>query len=202
MAGNPIVRAVADFVSVLDELGIRYYAGGSVASSIHGVPRYTKDVDLVADLAPEQTDSLVTKLNKDFYADAGQMRDALRFGRSFNAIHFATGFKIDVFPLRKDAFHEGEMARSEKRVWEVDSTDSVELKVASAEDTILEKLIWYQRGGQVSDQQWSDVLGVATTRQLDRDYLREWAPRLGVADLLDRLSGEAGQIDLGRLYRW
>ena len=56
MAGNPIVRAVADFVSALDELGIRYYAGGSVASSVHGVPRYTGDVDLVADLAPEQTD--------------------------------------------------------------------------------------------------------------------------------------------------
>jgi hypothetical protein len=196
MAGNPIVRAVADFVSVLDELGIRYYAGGSVASSIHGVPRYTKDVDLVADLAPEQTELLASKLNTDFYADAGQMREALRFGRSFNAIHFATGFKIDVFPLRKDAFHAGEMARSEKRVWEVDSTGSVELQVASAEDTVLEKLVWYKRGGQVSDQQWSDMLGVATTGQLDRDYLYEWAPRLGVADLLERLFREASQISL------
>src|SRR5580658_5788545 len=194
MAGNPIVRAVAAFVSVLDELGIRYYAGGSVASSIHGVPRYGDNIDLVADLEPEQTDSLASKLNTDFYADAGQMRDALRFGRSFNAIHFATGFKIDVFPLRKDAFHEGEMARSKKRVWEVDSTGSVELQVASAEDTILEKLVWYKRGGQISDRQWSDILGVATTRQLDREYLREWAPRLGVGDLLERLFDEAGQI--------
>ena len=197
MAGNPIIRAVADFVSVLDELRIKYYAGGSVASSIHGVPRYTKDVDLVADLAPEQIDLLASKLNSDFYADAGQMREALRFGRSFNAIHFATGFKIDVFPLRKDAFHAGEMARSEKRVWEVDSGGSLELQVASAEDTILEKLIWYKRGGQVSDQQWNDMLGVATTGRLDREYVREWAPRLGVGDLLERLFGEAGQIQLG-----
>jgi hypothetical protein len=196
MAGNPIVRAVADFVSVLDELGIRYYAGGSVASSIHGLPRYTGDIDLVADLAPEQTDSLASKLNTDFYADAGQMREALRFGRSFNAIHFATGFKIDVFPLLTDPFHAGEMARSEKRVWEVDSTGSVELQVASAEDTILEKLVWYKRGGQISDRQWSDILGVATTRQLDREYLREWAPQLGITDLLERLFGEASQIDL------
>jgi hypothetical protein len=194
MAGNPIVRAVADFVSVLDELGIRYYAGGSVASSIHGVPRYTKDIDLVAELVPEQTESLALKLNTDFYADAGQMCEAIRYGRAFNAIHFATGFKIDVFPLRKDAFHAGELARSEKRIWEVDPTGSVELQVASAEDTILEKLVWYKRGGQISDQQWSDVLGVATTRRLDREYLREWAPKLGVADLLERLFGEAGQI--------
>ncbi|HEX4135151.1 MAG TPA: hypothetical protein VHY84_11120, partial [Bryobacteraceae bacterium] len=68
------------------------------------------------------------------------------------------------------------------------------LRVASAEDTILEKLVWYKRGGQVSDHQWSDVLGVATTRRLDREYLRGWAPKLGVADLLERLFGEAAQI--------
>jgi hypothetical protein len=196
MAGNPIVEAVAPLLSALEELGIRYYAGGSVASSIHGVPRYTQDVDLVADLKPEQTELLASKLNTDFYADAGQMRDAIRHGRAFNAIHFATGFKVDIFPLGKDAFHAGEMARSERRVWEVDSTGSVELRVASAEDTILEKLVWYKRGGQIADKQWSDVLGVATTRQLDGDYLREWAPRLGVADLLERLLGEASQISL------
>src|SRR5579863_577846 len=196
MAGNPIVRAVGELLSVLDELGIRYYAGGSVASSIHGVPRYTKDIDLVADLKPEQTDLLVSKLNTDFYADAAQMREAIRFGRAFNAIHFATGFKIDIFPLGKDAFHAGELARSEKRVWEVDPTGSVELQVSSAEDTVLEKLAWYKRGGQISGQQWSDVLGIATTRQLDRDHMRKWAPRLGVSDLLERLFGEAGQIHL------
>src|SRR5580700_11902022 len=178
MAGNPIVRAVADFVFVLGELGIRYYAGGSVASSIHGVPRYTKDIDVVADLALDQTEPLASRLNTDFYANAVQMREAIRYGRAFNVIHFATGFKIDVFPLQKDAFHTGELARSEKRLWEVDPAGSVELQVASAEDTVLEKLVWYKRGGQISDQQWSDVLGVATTRRLDREYLREWAPKL------------------------
>jgi len=197
MAGNPIAKAVGELLSVLDELGIGYYAGGSVASSIHGVPRFTGDVDLVADLKPEQTDLLASKLSQEFYADAEQMREALRFGRSFNAIHFATGFKIDIFPLGKDAFNVGELARSEKRVWEVDSTGGVELWVASAEDTILEKLVWYKRGGQVADKQWSDVLGVATTRSLDREYLSEWAPRLGVGDLLARLLSEASQIDLG-----
>jgi len=161
------------------------------------VPRFTRDVDLVADLKPEQTELLASKLNREFYADAEQMGEALRFGRSFNAIHFATGFKINIFPLSNDAFHVGELARAEKRVWEVDSTGGVEIRVASAEDTVIEKLVWYKRGGQVADKQWSDVLGIATTRSLDRKYLSEWAPRLGVADLLERLLGEAGQIDLG-----
>jgi hypothetical protein len=194
MAGNPIVKAVGELLSVLDELGIMYFAGGSVASSVHGVPRYTQDIDLVADLKPEQTELLAARLNTSFYADAEQMREAIRHGRSFNVIHFAAGFKIDIFPLGKDAFHAGELARSEKRVWEVDAAARVELRVASAEDTILEKLVWYKRGGQVADKQWSDVLGVTTTSRLDREYLREWAARLGVADLLERLFGEAGQI--------
>jgi hypothetical protein len=41
------------------------------------------------------------------------------------------------------------------------------------------------------------MLGVATTGRLDREYLREWAPRLGVGDLLERLCSEASQIRLG-----
>lgn len=71
MAGNPIVRAVADFVSVLDELGIRY---GALC---------TEEIDLVAHLAPGQTGLLASKLNTDFYADAGQMREAIRYGAAF-----------------------------------------------------------------------------------------------------------------------
>ena len=38
------------------------------------------------------------------------------------------------------------------------------------------------------------MLGIATTLQLDREYLREWAPKLGVAELLEQAVREAGQI--------
>ena len=102
-------------------------------------------------------------------------RCARRFvtGRPFNVIHFATGFRIDVFPLRKDAFHEGEMARSEKRVWEVDPTGSVALRVASAGDTILEEPVWYKRGGQISGQQWSDLLSGAAAVRLSGCVARD-----------------------------
>jgi len=185
---------VARLLATLDELGIQYYAGGSVASSIHGVPRFTQDVDLVADLKPEQAGALALKLSSDFYADAQQMREALRHHRSFNVIHFATGFKIDIFSMPTDGFHTGELARSEKRVWEVDSGSRLELNVASAEDTILEKLVWYKGGGQVSERQWNDILGIAATTQLDLEYLGKWAPELGVTALLERLLDEARQL--------
>ena len=81
MAANPIVEALGELLAVLDELKIGYYAGGSVASSVHGVPRFTQDIDLVADLMSEKVEQLCAKLSAHFYADAPQMREALRFGR-------------------------------------------------------------------------------------------------------------------------
>jgi hypothetical protein len=196
MAGNPIIEAVTPLLKIFEEVGIRYYAGGSVASSVHGIPRYTQDVDLVAELRPDQIEEIAARAAPAFYVDTGQMRDALRYGRSFNVIHFGTSFKIDVFPLQNDSFHLGELVRSEKRTWAVDGENGLSIQVASAEDTILEKLAWYKRGGETSDRQWSDVLGIATTRSLHWNWLREWAPKLGVADLLERLHAEASQIHL------
>ncbi|MCC6332570.1 MAG: hypothetical protein IT380_01120 [Myxococcales bacterium] len=64
-----------------------------------------------------------------------------------------------------------------------------QVAVASAEDTIVSKLRWYRLTGEVSDRQWNDVAGIVTARRgrLDLAYLRHWAERLGVAELLERL---------------
>jgi hypothetical protein len=57
----------------------------------------------------------------------------------------------------------------------------------SAEDVILAKLDWFRLGGEVSERQWRDILGVLKTQQatLDIDYLQQWAQSLGVADLME-----------------
>jgi hypothetical protein len=69
-----------------------------------------------------------------------------------------------------------------------------EVNVASPEDTVLQKLLGYRKGGETSDRQWRDVQGVLKARgkSLDRDYLERWAPTLGVMDLLERAVTEAG----------
>ncbi len=87
--------ALSRFLEILDRVEIPYFVGGSVASSAHGVPRATMDVDLVTDLKSDQVDEFVALLEKDFYVDARAMKEALGAGRSFNLIHFATAYKFD-----------------------------------------------------------------------------------------------------------
>ena len=105
-----------------------------------------------------------------------------------------SGQRIDTIALRTQIRIEPSRRRYTPTT--ITGLEHIEFPVASPEDTILEKLMWYQLGGQLSDRQWSDVLGIVTTRSLDLEYLREWAPKLGVADLLDRLFAESSQIHL------
>ena len=68
----------------------------------------------------------------------------------------------------------------------------VTIRFASPEDTLLHKLIWYKLGDEMSDRQWSDILGVLKIQgtALDQDYLDQWAPLLDVYDLLLRARKE------------
>ena len=177
----------------LHSLGIRFLIGGSLASSVHGVPRATMDVDLVVDMAPGQIQSLADALNAEFYADRAALEEAFRAGRPFNLIHYASSLKFDLFPLSGDPFHRAEFGRRVVVRRDLPGFGLLELPVATAEDCILSKLEWYRRGGETSGRQWDDVQGVIRTAQgrLDMDYLRHWSSHVGVQDLLERAFGEA-----------
>lgn len=186
MIAEPIL-VVAKLAGVLDALQIRYVVGGSVASSIYGIPRATQDVDLVADMKLSHVDAFTSALSGEFYVDADMIRDAIRQRASFNVIHLATMFKADVFLLKGDSWSREEMTRS--RAEQFDMPDGqVTVRFASPEDTLLHKLIWYKLGNQISDRQWGDILGILKVQgnALDHDYLDRWAPLLDVLDLLVR----------------
>ena len=179
-------QALHALIEALGRGAIPYLIGGSMASGIHGIYRTSLDVDLVADIHPGQIARFVQELGGDFYADAGMMQDALESGRSFNLIHFASSYKFDIFPLSSDRFQQMQFSRREMRDI-VFGGVKLAVPVATAEDTLLMKLLWYRSGGEVSERQWNDVRGiVAVQRQrLDRAYLRQWAAYLKVADLVD-----------------
>lgn len=170
----------------LEALGVSYVMGGSFASSLHGEPRATNDVDLVADLDQATARAFVESLGNGFYADASAAAEAVRAGGSFNVVHVESAVKVDVFVAGADAFDQQRLQRR-RRVLVKPDEDEGTLFVDTAEDVVLRKLEWYRRGGETSERQWRDVLAVLRVQQrLDDSYLRTWADRLGVADLLVR----------------
>lgn len=194
MPNDPIAVTLL-VIDALDALGVPYLIGGSLASAVHGVLRATLDTDLVADLRLEHAEPLARALGGTFYVDAESIREAVLHQRSFNVIHLETMFKVDVFVVKKRPFHHSQM---ERRMAQVIATDPDRTAyVATAEDTILAKLEWYRLGGDVSEQQWRDVLGVMKVQadRLDLAYLRQWAAQLNISDLLERAIKEAGFLD-------
>ncbi len=177
----------------LDRLEIRYMVTGSAASSSYGVWRATNDIDVVVDLRQEQVGDFVSEFESSFYIAREQVEQAVRLGRSFNLIHLGSFYKFDLFPLRADRLHQRQFARREWSRIAVFGQNLIEFAVTTAEDSVLSKLAWYKAGGEVSEQQWNDILGIVAQRRdkLDIDYLREWAPHAGVADLLDKALSES-----------
>ena len=190
MLSEPVL-VVAKLARVFDALGIGYVVGGSLASSLYGIPRATQDVDLVADIRLSHVDAITSALTGEFYVDADMIRDAIQRHASFNVVHLATMFKADVFVLQGDSWSREEMARA--RTEELDVPEGkVTLRFASPEDTLLHKMVWYKLGNQISDRQWGDIVGVLKVQgdALDHEYLDRWAPVLDVAALLLRARKE------------
>jgi hypothetical protein len=189
----PELVAALRAASVFESLGLRYLIGGSLASSLHGVPRSSNDADLLAEVPGARAGEIAAGFEPDFYVDADMIRDAVRSGGPFNLIHHETAFKVDVFVLTRDPLLQEEMQRREKQV--VDEGDPpAHAYFATAEDTVLQKLAWYRKGGEVSERQWNDVAGVLKVQgdRLDGGYLNRWATAIGVHDLLAKALHESG----------
>ena len=185
------VEVLLQFVGLLGEMSVPYMVVGSVASSLYGDSRTTADVDIVADLRADNVSTLFAALREDFYIDEQVINRAVQSRRSFNAIHFDSLFKVDVYVLPADEFAQQQMRRRRREKLFPDSDQDVYL--ASPEDTVLAKLRWHRRGGEASARQLADVAGIIRIQgdRLDVAYLLEWADKMNVRDLLDKAFADA-----------
>ncbi len=171
---------------VLDSLNVPYFIGGSLASSFHGMVRTTQDSDIIAKLEAGHAAPLKAALQNEFFIDELMVATAITQRSSFNILHKDTMFKIDIFIPQERKFTQQQFLRS--KTVHLSDQPAAQAVIASPEDTILAKLEWYQQGGEVSEQQWRDILGLIAVQGelLDLEYLKQTAAQLGITALLTK----------------
>jgi len=186
-----LVRRIA---RLLDGLQVPHQFTGSIASSWYGQPRATADIDVVIEADLEKLEALAAVLEPDFYVSRDAIREASKHRGSFNAISLDSPFKVDFFMIGNRAYDREAFRRGAEHA--LDEAGSQPVKLLSQEDTILRKLEWFRRGGEVSEQQWRDVLGMLVARRglLDELYLDRWSAELGINDLLARAREQARAV--------
>ncbi len=184
--------AFAPLRAALEAAGVRYAVGGSWASTAFGEPRFTNDVDILADFTPANVEPFFDKLPETFFGDLDETRKAIRLGRPFNVIYMPMAFKFDFFPARAFALGIQELDRAEPLAGTGLSNDPVPF--VTAEDILLAKLHWFHAGGEVSEVQWRDILGIVRARggDMNQDYLTHSAEQLRIGALLQKALRAAG----------
>jgi hypothetical protein len=185
-AGAFLIRLTAKLAAA----GVPNMVVGSFASSFHGIPRSSQDLDLVIDPQPESLRRFLADLPAaDYYVDADAALDALHRRGQFNVIDMATAWKADLIVRKARPFSVEEMRRR------IDGDLlGARVSVASPEDTLISKLEWAKLGGG-SQLQLRDVSGILQLRgkELDFAYIERWVTELGLGDLLRQVRGDASQ---------
>jgi hypothetical protein len=174
---------LARIVAALNDAGIPHMVAGSFASTHHGVPRTTQDIDLVIEPTDAALRALVAGLSPQaYYVSEEAALDALRRRSMFNVIDLATGWKVDLIVRKARPFSVEEFRR--RTAARLLGTD---VFIATPEDTILTKLEWASMSG--SERQLRDVAGVVEVKggELDIEYIERWAAELGVVELWRRV---------------
>lgn len=171
-------------VEALGNSGIGYMVTGSLASSFHGEPRSTHDIDLVVDLHPEHVDKLAAAFPPPgFHFDPEALARAVAQKGLACLMDVTEGDKVDFWMLTDEPFDRERFSRRR-----MEPLFGRTLAVSSPEDTILQKLRWSALSGG-SERQVRDARRIWEVQgaRLDLAYLQTWGRRLGVSQALDDL---------------
>ena len=175
-------------VEAMDTLGIAYMIVGSQASIYYGEPRFTQDIDLVADIGAGHVAGLLALFPAgEFYVSEDAVRDAIRSGGQFNIIHPTAGLKVDVMVKKDSPYDHAQFERRERKA----IAANFHAYLARPEDVILYKMLYFSEGG--SDRHLRDILGMLRIAGagIDRGYVSDWAARLGLATIWESLREQA-----------
>lgn len=168
-----VLRAV---LPTLERFGIRYLLTGGVAATLHGRPRFTRDIDVVIDPTKAQLLQLLDTLDPNFVVNHDAAQDAFARHGEFNAIHRALIFKVDFWFSTGNAFDRSRLVRAQA----MEIAPALTARVATPEDVIISKLLWLQQGATESSA--DDVRGIVRARgtELDLAYLEDMVRQMGL----------------------
>ena len=178
-------------IEVLGDLEIDHMVTGSIVSSLQGEPRSTHDIDIVVAVQRSTATELAAAFPApDYYLSKESILEALDSQGMFNLIEVNTGDKIDFWVLTDQPF---DVSRFRRKYTE--DVLGIKLAVSAPEDTILAKLHWAKESGG-SEKHVNDALRVYEVQygKLDLEYLRDWAHRLGVSSILEKIEEEAERM--------
>jgi hypothetical protein len=161
---------------------------GSIASSVHGVPRATQDIDVVIEPTREQLLELMQRFTEPIYdADVDDALDAFGRRSMFSIIDRRGIWKVDFIFRKPRPFSKREFDRR-RRIEVLD----VSVYAATPEDVLLAKLEWAKLGE--SERQIRDAAGIIEIQgeNLDKAYVERWAAALDIEDQLHAARAKAG----------
>lgn len=186
-----LLTTLANIAERLRALNVPFAVGGSLASSAWGRMRATQDADLTVLINATQLNALLTGLEWPLFADENDLHESLRSGTEFASGQITNGEtldRVDLFLLPQTEYSETTL----RRAHQVSLAEDFVCPIVSAEDIVIAKLRWYRLGGEISDRQWNDVVGVLEVQRphLDLDYLRHWADHFAILDLTEEALSE------------
>ncbi len=176
-------------VEAAEAAGVAFMAVGAIAAGAYGVPRSTRDVDLlVAANVEGGINAVIAKLEPFAAFDAQVVFDTLTWGRRHvGQSRSSPPFKVELFEMFDDPFVQSEFARRQKifipmlgrAAW-----------LPTPEDVVVQKLRW-GRSKDLDDAR--DVLAVQGPETLDMAYIEKWCAQHGT---IERLKASLAGIPL------
>lgn len=166
----------------LKDADIPYMITGSIASNFYTVPRMTRDIDIVIELKPKDVEKIYEIFTTDFYIDKDVVKAEVARKGMFNIIHNEYVVKVDFIVKKDTEYRRGEFLR--RRHIQIEETG---LFLTAPEDLIISKLEWAKKSH--SEMHLKDVKNILNSvEDLDRAYLKNWAGKLGLSELLQEVT--------------
>ena len=178
-------RLLKEITSFLGKNKISYMITGAWSVIFYARPRASHDIDFVIEAKMrdiEKVKKAFSILSHDFLVQEDQIEDAIKQGLSFNILHLPTMLKLDFFLLENSEFDKSRFQRKKRK-----KILGQYMYIASPEDTILKKLLWYDESK--IEKHLIDAAFVYQIQNdiLDKSYLSKWARKHKTTDLLNEL---------------